>query len=59
LIDARRIPALDRPEVGLARLIAGAWLPAMAAQEVRSGGEGVGLAVEIGTPIPIAVDRIK
>ena len=47
-VDSRRVPGLDRREIGLARLIAGARLPAMRPEIIRRGGQrplgGVGIA---------------
>ena len=55
LIDAGRVPALDRGEVGLARLIARARDPAMPFEEIRGGGERVRLVVQIHHPVAVAV----
>src|SRR5690606_23903895 len=59
LVDAGRIPALDGAEIGLARLVAAAGAPAVAAQEVCGGGERIGLrADEIDAAVAVAVDAV-
>ena len=47
LIDGSGVPGLDRPEIGLAGLIAGARAPAMGSEEIGRRGERVGGDVEI------------
>src|SRR4029078_13294148 len=59
LIDLRRVPAFDRGEVGLAGLIARTAHPAMAFEEVRGGGERVGLDIEIHHTVAVAVDAVE
>src|SRR4051794_225442 len=47
LIDRSRIPCLDRREIGLARLIAGAGAPAMGLEEDRRRIQRIGGVIEI------------
>ena len=42
LIDGRRVPGLDRREIGLARLVSGARGPAMGLEEIRRRTQGAG-----------------
>jgi hypothetical protein len=39
LVDGGGVPGLDRPQIGVARLVAGPRHPAMSPQEIRRRGE--------------------
>src|SRR5262245_14474933 len=47
LVDAGGVPSLDSGEIRLARLVAGARLPAMGAQEVGGGAQRISRVLEI------------
>src|SRR5262245_40764289 len=59
LIDAGRVPALDRGKVRLARLVARAPDPAMAFEEIGGRGQRVGLGVEVDDAVAVAIDGVK
>src|SRR4051812_47624879 len=57
LIDRRPVPVVPYAEIALARTIAAARAPAMAAQEISGRGENVGARVdEVATAIAVEVD---
>src|SRR6476619_8632925 len=59
LIHACGVPSLNRGKVGLARLITGAAYPAVAFQEIGSGGKRIGFGVEIHAAIAFAVRAVE
>ncbi len=52
LIDAGRVPGLDRREIGLARLISRAGAPAMRVQEIRRRHQALRSALSRLPPTP-------
>ena len=56
LIDAGRVPTLDRGKVRLSRLIARAPDPAVALEEIGGRGQSIGLGVEVDDAVAVAIE---
>src|SRR5262245_60975144 len=59
LINAGRVPPLDRGKVRLARLIARTPDPAVAFEEIGGRGQRIGFGVEVDDAVPVAIDGVK